>query len=107
MYDLIKELLKSIWNDIEKVWVKVVNFFKNILGWFQDTERLKKLQENNNLIAIAIKEKMANGEYNVINCLFDENTNTIENEETKVIQSKNIDKETKDKFGNKDLIILS
>ena len=105
MIEEIQALLVEIWAEIKKIFVKIINFFNNILGWFKDLSRLKILKEKNNKVAVSIKENMTNGDYNVINCLFDEETNKIDDAE--VIQSKNIDQKTKDSFGNQDMIILN
>jgi hypothetical protein len=105
MFELIKKLLKDAWEWIKKIFVKVVNFIQNISGWFRDKDRLKKLKEKNNIIAVSIKEKMRNGDYNIVNCLFDEETNTLNDSE--IIHSKDIDQKTKNNFGNQDMIILN
>ena len=104
MYEIIEDLLKDAWEYIKKIYLKVINFFKNIVSWFKNKERLKKLEEDKNKTAVIIKEKMKNGEYNVVNCLFDKETNTLDDAE--IIQTENLDQETKNKFGHKDMIIL-
>ena len=62
------ELLRKIWDFIKKIFLKVVNFVKNIVGFFKDTQRLKKLQEEKNTIAVTIKENLNNENYHVVNC---------------------------------------
>jgi len=104
MFDLIMDLLKEAWDWIKKVWVKIVNFFKNIVGWFQNPQRLKKLKEDKNLTAVSIKQKLDNGDYQTIKCLFDEASNEIKDAE--VITSESLDNETLQNFGNKDMIVL-
>lgn len=104
MFEKIKEILESIWEFIKKIVVKTINFFRNILSWFKDKNRLKELQKNDKL-AIVIKDNLTNGHYNVVNCLFDTNTNTLD--DTEVVQSKNIDQETRKHFGHKKMIVLS
>ena len=49
------ELLRSIWNKIKKFFVKVLNFVNNIINFFRNPQRLNKLKEDRDLIAISIK----------------------------------------------------
>jgi len=105
MFKLIKGLLDRAWNWIKKIFVKILSFFNNIKLWFTERSRLKKLQENEQKIAVGIKEKLENGDYNVVPCIFDKNSNKIDDAE--VIISEKLDQETKNKFGDKDMIILS
>ena len=103
--DFIKEIFKEAWKYAKRIWVKIVNFFKNIVAWFKNKDRIKKLQEDKNKTAVIIKEKLDNGDYNVCNCLFDTETNTLDDSE--IIQAENLDNDTKNKFGNQDMIILT
>ena len=105
MFNIIKEILKDLWDYIKKIWVKIVNFFINIVSWFRNKYRMKKIQENRNKIAIVIKESLDNGNYNVINCLFDTEKNTLDDSE--IIQGEKLDNETKNKFENRDMVILT
>ena len=105
MYEDIKKLLAEAWEYIKKIWLKVVNFLKNIKGWFTEKNRLKKIQEDENKVASVVKEKLENGDYVVINCLFDKETNTLDDAE--IMQTEDLDEDTKNKFGNKDMIILT
>lgn len=71
------ELLKAIWDRIKKFFVKVLNFAKNILGFFKNPKIFNKLVNNNNLMAISIKENLKDGNFRVVNCLYDEITEDI------------------------------
>lgn len=106
MFEIIKNALKAMWNSIKKIFEKVLNFFRNIAGFFKDPQRLKKIQQNKNLIAVAVKENLANGNYNVINCLFDKETESINKEDSIIIEAQDLDEQTKNKFENKDMIVL-
>ena len=103
------ELLRKIWDGIKKIILKIVDFAKNIVSFFKDPQRLKKLQEDKNRIAISIKENLENGQYNLVNCLYDKTTEEIVDMETDALgmNAENLDEETKQKFGNKDMIVLS
>jgi len=107
MFELIWEALKKIWEYIEKIVVKVLNFFKHIVDWFQDPERLRKLKSNKDIIAVSIREKLESGDYNVVNCLFNKKTNQIEEISDAVcITAEELDAETQKQFGDKDMIVL-
>lgn len=103
------ELLRKIWNVIKKFFVKVVNFAKHIKNFFKNTLRLKKLNKDKNTIAVAIKENLENGEYNIVTCLYDKEKEDITDLQTDAmgIEAEELDEETKQNFGNKDMIILN
>lgn len=103
------KVLHRIWDLVKKIFLRVVNFIKNILNFFKTPERLSTLRENNNIISLSIKENLDNGNYNIVNCLFDLNENDVIDfeEDALGIQATDIDEETKMKFGNKSAIFLS
>ena len=103
------ELLRKIWDGIKKIILKIVDFAKNIVSFFKDPQRLKKLQEDKNRIAISIKENLENGQYNLVNCVYDKTTEEIVDMETDAlgIEAESLDEETKQHFGDKDMIVLN
>lgn len=103
------ELLRSIWDFIKKIFVKVINFTRNILSFFKDPNRIRKLKEDSDLVAVSIKENLDNGNYNVVNCLFDKSSNTVVDLESQAmgIEAEDLDAFTEKSFGDKDMIILS
>lgn len=101
------ELLRAIWNKIKKFFVKVLNFVNNIINFFRNPQRLNKLKEDRDLIAISIKENLENGQYNLVNCLYNKVIDDIVETDTIGIEAEKLDKETKQRFGNKDMIVLS
>lgn len=105
--DFFIELARSIWAFIKHAVETILNFVKNIVGFFKNPSRLKKLKEDRNLMAISIKENLADGNYKVVNCLFNEATNKVEDyEESLGIEADDIDSETKQAFGDKAMIVL-
>lgn len=96
--------LKEVWDFLKKIWVKLVNFFINIVSWFKDSDRIRILEENKNTLALTLKEKLDSNEYKVINCLFNKNDNKII--DAQVITTDKLDKNTKEQFGTKEMIIL-
>lgn len=107
--DGILDMARAIWNYIKKIAVRVLKFFSNIVSFFKNPDKLRKLGANRDLLAISIKDNLANGEYNVVNCLFDKSTNTIVDyeENAQGITAESLDSETKGYFGNKDMIMLT
>lgn len=101
-------LLRSIWNYIKKIFVHIINFAQNIVSFFKNRNRLRKLEENRDLIAVSIKENLGNNNYRVVNCLYDEvEEEVVDMEEDAIgIESNGIDSKTKQSFGNKDMIVL-
>ena len=108
MFEIIWSLLEEVWDAIKKFFLKIVSFIKNIVSFFKDPNRIKKLQEDQSRIAISIKEKLDNGDYNIVNCLFDKQEEKLVTPETdcEVITTEELDKETITNFGNKNMIIL-
>lgn len=103
------ELLRKAWEFIKKIFLKIVNFVTNIVSFFKDPQRLKKLQEDKNRIAISIKENLNNGQYNMLNVLYDKTMEEIVDMETDAlgINAESLDEETKQHFGDKDMIVLN
>lgn len=108
MIELIKNILRSVWNFIKKIFSKIINFCKNIVGWFKQPERLKKLLEDRNRMAISIKERLENGNYNVVNCIFDKEKEELVDyeEDAVVIEGEELDSETKEYFGDNDMLVI-
>lgn len=106
--DFFIELARSIWEKIKKILVKILNFLKNIVAFFKDPSRLMMLRQDSNKIAIAIKENLDNGEYQVVNCLFDKSTNELVDYEENAmgISAENLDEQTAQHFGDKAMIVL-
>ena len=97
-----------LWERIKKIKVAIVSFVSNIVSFFRDRNRLKKLQEDQNRIAVSIKGKRKNGDYQIVNCIYDRaKVELVDPEEDAVlITGKQLDAETKKAFGNKDMIVL-
>lgn len=71
MFDVIWSFLEDVWEYIKKIYVRVINFFNNIISFFKERNRLEKLRKHKEYTAVAIKQKFENGDYNVVNCIFD------------------------------------
>ena len=105
--DWIKEKLKAVWEWIKKIVLKIVNFFKNIVSFFKDPNRLKKLQADKDRIAVAIKENLANGNYQVVNCLYDKEKSELvtPEQDAEVITAEQLDAQTISTFGDKEMVV--
>lgn len=103
------DLLESIWGAIKRFFVKILNFAKNILDFFKDPRRLRKLKEDKNIIAVSIKQNLENGNYRTVNCFFDKKENEIVDMDDNAlgIESEEIDAQTEKTFGNRDMVILA
>ncbi len=106
--NFIVDIVMEIWSYIKHIFTRVLNFTKNIVNFFRNSSRLRKLQEDKDLIAVAVKNNLDNGNYNTINCLFDKSTNeVVDMEEDAIgIESESIDDETENAFADKDMIII-
>lgn len=115
------ESLKKIWNFLKKIFVKILNFVINIFNWFKAKyQQIIKKRPNVKPIAIKIEKNLKDGNYNtvdfgltngveacVVNTFYDEKTGEILTDDTEVIQAGSLDKETLDKFGDKEMLVLS
>ena len=102
------DFLRKIWDFIKKIFVKVLKFFDNIVKFFRDPNRLKTLKQDSNKLAISIKEHLDNGEYHVVDCLFDKETNEVVDmeEDALGVEAESLDAKTQQTFGDRDMIIL-
>lgn len=109
MLDFIWSLLKKAWAWIKQIWVKVCRFVKNIAAWFRNPQRLRKLKEDRANLAVAIKQRLDSGEYQVVNCLFNEDRGELVDPETdaEVINAADLDDELSNQFGDKDMLVLT
>ena len=109
LMDAIVEIVRAIWNCIKRIFQRVLQFFNNIVSFFKNPHRLRKLQSDPNLVAVAVKENLDNGNYHTVNCLYNEKTNEVVDmqEDALGIQSEQLDAETCRNFGNKPMVVLS
>lgn len=63
----VASLFKSVWSWVKKIFVQVLNFAKNIVEYFRNPARLKELQNNKDLVAIAIRQKQGENIQVVLN----------------------------------------
>ena len=104
----IKQALEAVWNLIKRIFLKILNFLKNIAGYFRQPERIKKIQENPGTLAITIKEKINDRNFVIVNCLFIEDTGEIldYDNDALIIETESLDAQTISSFGSKDMIVL-
>ena len=109
LLELIREALHLVWEWIKKIWVKVLNWKNNIVDWFKEPSRLRKVSESKKKLAISIKENLQDGNFNVINSLYDEENSELVDytENTIAIGASELDSESALNFGDKEMILLS
>lgn len=108
MLDLIWEAIRAVWNFIKKIILKILNFLYHIVEWFRNPKRIVILEQNKDAIAVVIKQNLENGNFNVVNCLFDTKRGEIINpvEDAICYTSEELDYETKMHFRDKDMLVL-
>lgn len=108
MLDCIWEALELVWECIEWIFLPVIRFVENIVSFFTEDGRLEEIQRNKDLLAVAIKRDLENGNYNVVNCLFNERTGKVVDyeENALAIESPEMDATARRHFRDKDLLIL-
>lgn len=89
--------------------IKEIDLLKmeEVIVFFRKKEVLEKLKSNENIIAVAIKEDKKDY-YHIICTLYDKQKDDILNINgcSLIFKTKNIDKDLKNAFGDKDMIIL-
>lgn len=110
LVDFIFECIEGLGRFIKRIFLRIVNFVKNIVSFFKDPWRLRKLQENKDLIAVSIKKHLENGDYKVVSCLFDKKKDEVvaerEGEDIQYIEGEILDAELSGAFSDKDMTIL-
>ncbi|WP_104695945.1 hypothetical protein [Helicobacter salomonis] len=106
MIEDIHALFEKLWDFITHIITKILNFFKHIVEWFQDPYRLQKLENDRHLVAVAIKENLRTGRYRVIDCLYNKQTGDVVDQQARGVESEELDRETKNQFGGRNMIIL-
>ncbi|WP_417398426.1 hypothetical protein [Gimesia chilikensis] len=116
--DKIIELLKKAWSFIKKVAVRLFSFIKNIVNFFK-VKILIALKRTPNVKAISlrIKEDLKKGNFKtldiglekeqVVNTFYDVDKEEIMTDLTQVISANQLDQETINNFGEKEMLILS
>ena len=41
--DIIWNAIEAAWDFLKKIWIKIVNFTKNIISWFKDATRIMEI----------------------------------------------------------------
>lgn len=106
------DLIIRVWRWIKKVVLAIIRFVDNIVSWFEDPNRVRELKKDMDNIAVVVKEKLENGDYKVVKCLYNKREGKIvgreeaSNRYIEGMTSDNLDEETKRSFGNKDMIVV-
>lgn len=107
VWDFAKELVRTIASIIKAIFIHLLSFTRHIVSWFKDPNRLSNLQKNKNIIAVTVKENLDNGNYNVVDCLFDKSSNeVIDISDSALYEAEDLDQETENAFGDKPMVVL-
>lgn len=115
MIEAIRRLLKRAWNFLKKVFTTIVDFIKNIYGFFK-AKWYSVIKKHPKAVGISlkIKDHIKNGDFNtinlsedmIVNTFYDQDTGNIIEEETEVISYESLDETTKQKFGDKEMLTI-
>lgn len=116
-YDALWGLLKKAWSFLEKIVIAIFRFFEHLVNWVK-AKYLEVYRKHPTAIPIAlkIKEQLDSGNYatiniglkeSIVNTFYDEATGNILKDYTKVISYSSLDEETKNRFGNDDMLVLT
>lgn len=118
MIQTIKKILASIWDSIKKVFKAIVNFAKDIKNWFiAKYQRILKKYPNAKPLALRIQKDLEEGNFNtvdlglekdtIVKVFYDEKAGEIIEDEVEALKYNELDEETKNNFGDKELIVFS
>jgi hypothetical protein len=120
----ILNFIRKVWDFIKKIVVKIVSFFKHIVGWARNTLKriLQNLEDEKKIrdidfIVVKIEENIERGNFSrvdiglkeqLVQCAYDREKGEIVDWENtaRVISFEDLDTKTKQAFGDKDMIIL-
>lgn len=105
-------LFEKLWEVLKRLgkWLrtKILNFARNIKAFFLEKKQRELLQKKKEVIACSIKEKFSNGDYGVVNCLYDTETeDVVSMDYATEVEAERLDAETVSCFGSKDMIVLT
>ena len=81
---------------------------EELIRFFKNDDVLQHLKENENLIAVAIKSKLDDGNIHILAALFNNNTKEVEYYEKYMLNYKTskLDEDLNKAFEDKDMIVL-
>ena len=105
-------LFEKLWESLKRLgrWLrtKILNFARNIKAFFLEKKQQELLKKKKEVIACSIKEKLGNGDYGVVNCLYDTETeDVVSMDYATEVEAEQLDAETAGYFGSKDMIVLT
>lgn len=110
MLDNIISFFKKVWEALKQLgkWLltKILNFARNIRDFFLERSRRELLRKRKELLAVSIKERLGNGNYGVVNCLYDTDAEEVFEEEAQDVEAEQLDDVTIRNFGDKEMIVL-
>ena len=121
MIKWILDALKGVWDKLKKVFVAIVNFIKDIGNWFKKKyNELVKKKPNVDPVLARFKKEIDSGNYNtkdlgikskpketLVKTFYDKDTGEILEDYTEVVGAEQLDQQTIDAFGGKDILVLS
>ncbi len=104
--DFYVKMANQLWGYINKIFVEVLSFSENIIGYFNQLLSGRKLDKD--VLALSIKENLDNGNYRTVNCLYNQKKGeVIDLTKSSIgIDSHKIDQQTREAFGERNMIIL-
>lgn len=107
--DFIVNAVRAIWKFIKHIFHKVLQFFAHIVSFFKELNRLRKLQQNKDIIAAVVKDNLDSGNFNTTSCLFNKATGEVVDmeEDAQGIEAEELDADTQRNFGDKAMIVLT
>ena len=117
--DDIKSWILRVWDSLKKLVRGIVNFFRDLLGWFQvKYNEVVRKHPRVDAVAVKIEDLKRSGNYStydaglkgkktVAKTFYDLDQKSIIPEYTEIVFYDDLDEETKRNFAGKDMLILN
>lgn len=134
LFETLKRFFLRAWDSLRKIFVRIVNFLRDITNWFtarydevinrhpraeavllKIEETIHSLDYNTYDIGAEIRERYNSGAFarkdinlkkGVVKTFYDHATGKILEDQTEIVEYNELDAETRNSFGNGDMLVL-
>lgn len=106
-WEFAKEIIGKIAQFVRALVIHLLSFVKHIVNWFKDPKRLANLRNNKDIIAVSLKENLDNGNFNVVDCLYNKATEeVVDISDSALYEAEDLDSKAENAFGDKPMVVL-
>lgn len=134
LFETLKSFFLRVWDSLKKIWTRIVNFLRDITNWFtarynevinrypradavllKIEETIQSRDYNTYDIGMKIQGNFNSGAYStknvglkrgLVKTFYDHATGKILEDQTEIIEYDQLDAETRNSFGNEEMLVL-